>query len=170
MATRPDARDVKALHDRQANAVGLFPEGEAVTAAGVSPSPADSAPGLCATGNPCLVAGTPVATPFGPRPIEATAARGDPVATPDGPRAVVWAGSVGPDPEAQAARQALRPTRIARGNDTGIVPSPRHGALPGTGPACPGAAAAGRCTAGRSARRPPFKVAKAGRLGFIRLQ
>ncbi|MCU0910201.1 MAG: Hint domain-containing protein [Rhodobacteraceae bacterium] len=130
-----DAWDVTVLEDPNGNAVLVFPNGESVTLFGIMASQVDSAPELHAMGIPCLAAGTPIATPSGPRPVEAIA-RGDPVLTPDGPLPVVWAGSVHLGPEALAARPGLRPVRIAHGalgNDTDLLLSPQHGVLLGSG-------------------------------------
>jgi VCBS repeat-containing protein len=84
------------------------------------------------TGVPCFVAGTPIDTPSGPRPVESLRP-GDLVLTLDhGPQPLLWTGSCHLDRQALAARPDLRPVRISRdalgpgipGRD--ILVSPQH--------------------------------------------
>ena len=121
----PDASPIKAWDvvistGPSGETVLTFPEGETLRLDGVDPAIV-AAPGMLhAMGVPCLVAGSRVQTPRGPRPIEALEA-GDMVSLADGGAApILWAGARPVDADELAQRAALRPVRIRAGS---------HGAL-----------------------------------------
>ena len=110
--------------DGTGDAVLVFPNGERLTLAGVSPSQVDSGAELQAIGIPCFTRGTYIATPEGEIAIEDLKA-GDKVNTLDhGPQEIRWIGS-----RKVAAVGPLRPVLIragALGNDRDLLVSQQH--------------------------------------------
>lgn len=112
--------DVAIAADGAGGTILTFPEGETLRLSGVDPALV-AAPGmLSAMGVPCLVAGTLVMTPQGPRRVERLQP-GDLVSLADGGQApLLWVGARHLGAADLALRPALRPVRIKAG---------RHGAL-----------------------------------------
>ncbi|NDW00999.1 MULTISPECIES: Hint domain-containing protein [unclassified Salipiger] len=84
--------DVVVSDDGSGNAVLTFPTGESVVLMGVSPESVTADQTLYAMGVPCLVAGTPIATPGGWTPVEELQP-GDLVMTESGAQPILWAGA-----------------------------------------------------------------------------
>ncbi|WP_223634125.1 Hint domain-containing protein [Rhodobacter sp. TJ_12] len=107
--------DVSVTQDGSGNAVLGFPDGTTVTLLGITKDSVDSAPVLHAMGIPCLVAGSRVATPRGPVPVERLKP-GDLVNTRAGPPLpVIWAGSRHVSPKMMHDDPNLLPVEIAAG-------------------------------------------------------
>ncbi|OCX61063.1 hypothetical protein BFP70_16565 [Thioclava sp. SK-1] len=110
-----NAWDVVVTDDGFGNAVLSFPNGEQVTLQGVSPGQVSTAPQLHSVGIPCLVAGTMVKTPTGPRCVE-TLQIGDYICRRDGPPVpVIWTGSRHISHAQMQADPRLLPVQIAAG-------------------------------------------------------
>ncbi|MGD9918022.1 MAG: Hint domain-containing protein [Paenirhodobacter sp.] len=125
-----NAWDVTVTDDGSGNAVLTFPGGESVTLLGVSATSVNSAPVLHSMGIPCIVAGTPIATPQGPVAIERLCP-GDLVLTRDGaPLPVLWAGQRRVSAAQMRAEPRLLPVEIAAGAFGNAAPvrfSRQHG-------------------------------------------
>lgn len=128
-------RDVTVGDDGLGNARLIFPDGTSVTLAGVAPATVRAPGMLHAMGVPCLVAGSRVATPRGPVPVE-DLRPGDLVTVRDGPPLpVLWIGTRRVDAAELAADPQLRPVEIGAGrlgNSAPVQLSALHGiAVPG---------------------------------------
>jgi hypothetical protein len=115
----------------------IFPEGETLLLQGVDPASV-SVPGmLYAMGVPCLVAGTRILTPQGPRRVERLQV-GDLVCLAGGGTApLLWVGARHISAADIAARPALRPVRIRAGSHGALrdlLVSPQHAVRVGFGP------------------------------------
>ncbi|SOC04781.1 Hint domain-containing protein [Rhodobacter maris] len=107
--------DVTVDSDEQGNAVLFFPDGTSVTLIGVSKTSVNTAPMLHAMGIPCLVAGSPVATPRGPVAVEQLVP-GDLVITASGAaEPVLWTGARAVTAAEMAADPRLLPVEIGAG-------------------------------------------------------
>ena len=117
------------ISDDRGNALLSFPGGEQVTLQGLSAAQVSQPGELFAMGVPCFVAGTAIATPGGPVPVEALRP-GDLVETLDhGAQPLLWAGGHAFGPEALRTRRHLCPVRIAAGvlgNAVALSLSPQH--------------------------------------------
>ncbi len=128
-------RDVTVTDDGLGNARLTFPDGTSVTLVGIAPATVQAPGMLHAMGVPCLVAGSRVATPRGPVPVEALRP-GDLITVRDGPPLpVLWIGTRRVGAAQLAADQQLRPVEIGAGRLGNAAPvrlSALHGiAVPG---------------------------------------
>jgi hypothetical protein len=117
--------------DGTGHAILGFPNGESVTLLGVSPDQVQGWEAMTAMGIPCFVAGTPILTASGPRPVEEITP-GDLVKTDTGLRTVIWAGARSLGPGDLGANPALRPIHFdpgAIGNTATLRLSPQHAVL-----------------------------------------
>lgn len=124
------AWDVSVTDDGGGNALLSFPSGETLVLEGVAPGSL-AAPGMLhAMGVPCFAAGTRIATPLGPRPVESLR-RGDLVSLADGGEArILWAGGRSLGREELVLRPELGPIRIRAGQhgaQRDLLLSPQHG-------------------------------------------
>ena len=115
----------------------IFPEGETLLLQGVDPASV-SVPGMLhAMGVPCLVAGTRILTPQGPRRVERLQV-GDLVCLAGGGAApLLWVGARRISAAEIAARPALRPVRIRAGSHGALrdlLVSPQHAVRVGLEP------------------------------------
>jgi len=122
--------DVAISDDGLGNAVLTFPDGSAVTLLGVAPATVSMPGMLHAMGIPCLVAGSRVATPRGPVPVE-TLVPGDLVRIRGGPpQPVLWTGHCKVSGAELRADPRLLPVEIkagALGNAAPVRLSALHG-------------------------------------------
>lgn len=126
---------VRIAEDDAGNTVLSFPEGESVTLQGVLAKEVSEPGMLAAMGVPCFAAGTRIATPDGPRPVERLHP-GDRVRLAGGGTApVLWCGARWLSATQLQNAPALRPIRLAAagwGLARDLVLSPQHCvALPG---------------------------------------
>ncbi|MEI4473492.1 Hint domain-containing protein [Frigidibacter sp. MR17.24] len=109
------ARDVTVIDDGFGNALIIFPDGGSVTLTGVSAATVRMPGQLQAMGIPCLVAGTPIDTPDGPRRVE-DLRPGDMVETVEaGPQPLLWVGQRPVGAAEVAADPRMRPVEIGAG-------------------------------------------------------
>lgn len=158
--------DIIVSEDGTGNAVLIFPGGESVTLLGVSPTLVTGTANLRSIGIPCFVAGTRIATPRGPIPVERLCI-GDLVDTRDGPPLpVLWAGMRRVGAAALDADPRLCPVEFrkgALGNDAVLRLSAQHGILVPAAPAS-GDAADGLPAVEASAPGPVGALARAGHM------
>lgn len=126
-----NANDVIVSADGAGNAVLTFPNGETVTLTGMTPAQITRSQ-MHAMGIPCLVDGTLIATPDGPRPAE-TLRPGDLVTTKaSGAQPILWRASRHLTTDDFARKPELRPIALAP-NWTGcrrrLLLSPQHAVL-----------------------------------------
>ncbi|WP_339112585.1 Hint domain-containing protein [Thioclava sp. GXIMD2076] len=122
-----NAWDVVITSDGAGGSILTFPNGETLRLQSVDPALLSTAPQLYSVGIPCIAAGTLVATPAGPRPIE-TLMAGEEIITHDGCARLAWCGqrSLGP---AELADRRLRPVELraqALGQSAPLVVSGLH--------------------------------------------
>ena len=129
------AQDVVVGVTAEGFALLTFPTGEQLVLSGVAPGNVDTPHKLHTMGVPCYVAGTLIATPMGPRPVEEITV-GMRVTTRDhGPQPVLWHASRVVSPAEMTARPQLRPVELraeAFGNPRPLRLSAQHGVICGT--------------------------------------
>lgn len=131
--SNPDGSPVKSFNvavsdDGYGNAVLTFPGGETVVLDGVKPTQVATPGMLYAMGVPCFAAGSRIATPEGPRPVEDLRI-GDLVLTAVGVAPVLWRGKRSLDAAALNERPELRPIRLKAGHyglTRDLILSPQH--------------------------------------------
>ncbi|GAA0310173.1 Hint domain-containing protein [Rhodovulum strictum] len=116
---RVRARDLVIEDDGAGNAILVFPDGERVTLLGITPQQVASIETLQAMGITCIGAGTRIATPDGPRPVEVLRV-GDPVLSWDGrgapvARPILFAAARRVEADEMTRTPRHAPIRIAAG-------------------------------------------------------
>ncbi len=129
--------DVSVSSDGSGGSILSFPNGESLTLSGVDPSTLSTTAQLHAMGIPCIVAGTQITTPRGPRAVERLEP-GDLVTLADGRTVpVVWSGARYVSPQELSRSAKLRPVQIRAGalgeHDT-VSLSPLHSVFVPEGP------------------------------------
>lgn len=117
--------------DGTGDAVLTFPNGEAVTLAGVRSDQVDGWNELITIGIPCFFAGTPILTAKGWRKVEEIGV-GDVLLTTTGRQRAIWVGRRHLEGAEMAARPVLRPVHFPPGtigNDRPLRLSPQHAVL-----------------------------------------
>lgn len=124
--------DVVISSDGSGGSVLTFPNGETLTLQGIDPNVVGAAGKLHAMGIPCLLAGTRIDTPDGPRAVEALR-RGDKVCLfEEGTALVEWSGHRDLGAEELSADPRLLPVEIRRGafgNRAPLAMSAQHAIL-----------------------------------------
>ena len=122
-------RDVTVVDDGNGNAKLIFPNGETIVLAGISPSSVDTGIELNAIGIPCFTTGTLIKTLRGEVPVEFLRP-GDMVITRDnGPQELLWSGMRRLSARDLDAAPHLRPIWLAPGafgGEKGLLISPQH--------------------------------------------
>ncbi len=108
-------QDVLVLDDGAGNALLRFPGGEELVLQGTTPQQVAALGTLRAMGIPCFVAGTLIATPAGPRPVEALEVGDRVITRDDGPQPVLWRAARQVTHAELAQTPALRPVEIRQG-------------------------------------------------------